>query len=198
MQIEDKYILAFSRSDLSQWLVHFCKEVIVNNKKLDHFGSLLNILEADEIYASCSEPIRRYNTFGACCFYDIPLSNYHEVIKTNPSDRRGYGIIVDKIILWHLGGRPVIYTDNTTSINWPESERYRLVYTDLKKVPPVDWTHEREWRIQGNLKLMYFECNRSWWWPCVENEIDSKTIFKKFPNIDEVYVIELGKIVTKN
>ena len=134
MNIDKRYLKALSRGDLSQWLVHFCKLTPMNNGTLlDAFGALKNILIFNKLFASKRISITKYEFKGATCFYDIPPSMYQQVIETNPNGRRGYGIIIHKTSFWALGGRPVIYTDNATSNDWPISERYRLIYTDLCK-----------------------------------------------------------------
>ncbi len=53
-----------------------------------------------------------------------------------------------------MGARPVIY------LLWREAEqllapeeRWRVVTSEMDRTPPVDWTHEREWRVAGDLPL---------------------------------------------
>lgn len=56
------------------------------------------------------------------------------------------GIVVPKQWLFELGGRPVIYQTDEEYFGLPEEYRWRHVRFD----PPngVDFTWEREWRIQ--------------------------------------------------
>jgi len=170
---------------------------MVDGTNLDAFGALKNILLANKLFASKRNSITQYEPEGATCFYDIPPMMYQQVIDTNPNNRRGYGIIISKTTFWALGGRPVIYTDNTTPDYWPTNERFKLVYTDLCKMNPVDWTHEREWRMKGDLNLQQLYVG-GYWWPCVEKIIDSQIILKSFPQISQIYIIELGKIINRN
>ena len=136
----NRYIKALSRDDLSQWLVHLCKTTFLNNIVLEPFDAMRSILRSNKVLASKIESISKYDPIGATCFYDAPPQNWKEIIETNPNNRRGYGLIVSKTSFWHLGGRPVIYNDNTSLEYWPEYERYRLVYTNLTREPPADWT----------------------------------------------------------
>lgn len=166
------YERAFQRSDLSQYVVHFVRaQTQITPQQLGNAGDALNsIFREMLIRPSQLDYVTRYSPGGAACFYDAPPSVWHEIAQTNPSDRQPIGIIVLKKALWQLGGRPVIYTDNADPEYWPEAERYRIVRTDLGRAPqPVDWTHEREWRVRGGLRLQQPQMNFTWWWPIVPN-----------------------------
>jgi len=190
MQME-AYQKAQSRSDLSQVLVHFTKEMTPNVKPFD---ILRNILNMGRVLASKAEYITRYYSDGTACFYDVPHQNWSQLINTNPSRRRGYGIIVMKVDFWHKGGRPAIYTENFDPFFWPESERYRISPLDLCKQPyPYDWTHEREWRIRGD--FYFYDVG---WWPCVEKIKDAIIAFAEYNFIHSIYVIELGRDLKKD
>ena len=184
--INQRYQLALSRSDLSQWLVHFSRSSV----------QLENIITEGFIHPSKMNHI--YSDKGAACFYDSPPSAWNEIINTNPNGRQGFGIIVAKNALWHLGGRPVIYTDNIFQSYWPDSERYRLIYTDLSREPyPADWTHEREWRIKGGLNLSSSDFTGTWWWPVVPSVEYLQNLWKLTQNIVSVYVISRRQVVNR-
>lgn len=188
------YIRASSRSDLSQWVVHFVRtsifrlpNVFMNGGQIFH-----NIMMEGQIRPSTSEQITRCCPFGATCFYDVPPKVWPEVISTNPNARVGLGFIVSKAALWSLGGRPVIYTDITSEGYWPENERYRLVHTDLLRSPqPIDWTHEREWRLRGPLRLYQQIFSYAWWWPIVPSEDWLPWIWHNYPLVHTVYVMSI-------
>ncbi|MBN2182336.1 MAG: hypothetical protein JW715_10515 [Sedimentisphaerales bacterium] len=196
--INHKYDLALSRSDLSQWLVHFSHSLVsLESNTLNAEQVLHNIIREGFIRPSLNNYITQYCNDGAACFYDSPPSVWQEILKTNPSDRQGFGIIVARNALWFLGGRPVIYTDNIAQ-NWPVQERYRLVYTDLTREPyPADWTHEREWRIKGGLKLNSSSINEIWWWPVVPSDDYLQNLWELSPGIVSVYVMNRGQVVPK-
>jgi len=192
------YIKALSRDDLSQWLVHFCKSLTFNGQQLNPFESLKSILNCNRIFASKMEAIIKYEPNGASCFYDIPPQNWWELINTNPNNRRGYGIIVSKSAFWFKGGRPCIYTENPSTISWPPDQKYRLIFTDLLRQPfPVDWTHEREWRVVGDFTFDPIPNQGYWWWPCVEKVVDCQVLYREFQNIDFVYVMELNRVLRR-
>ena len=84
------------------------------------------------------------------CFSEAPLEalggglvnpNYYS--KYSP-----FGIIVRKEWLFEQGGRPVIYQTNEEFENLPDSHKWRHVQYDPLSDPPIDFTWEREWRIQ--------------------------------------------------
>jgi hypothetical protein len=190
------YQKASSRSDLSQVLVHFTKEKIIDplTPNMQPLDVLHKILIEGKVVASTENYIKLYEPKGAACFYDVPYQNWPQLIETNPSGRRGYGIIVDKGDFWRKGGRPAIYTEIPESPEWPSSEKYRLSKFYLYNNTHIsDWTHEREWRICSD-----FIIENVRWWPCVEKIIDAQDIFKKYNAIHTIYVIVLGRFLGKN
>lgn len=198
--MKDNYIKALSRDDLSQWLVHFCKCSFIDGNYYTPFDALRNIMRIGKVFASKVECITRFDSEGAACFYDVPPQNYKELINTNPNNRKGYGLIVSKTAFWYKGGRPAIYTENTYCVEWPTSERFRLIHTDLDRSPtPIDWTHEREWRVRGDFTLSGIDIMGTWWWPCVETIFDSQMLFSEFNDkLHSIYVIELNRVLNKN
>jgi len=198
--INQRYELALSRSDLSQWLVHFSRSsVSLENNTLNAEQVLHNIIREGFIRPSLNNHITRYCNDGAACFYDSPPRAWPEIIKTNPNDRQAFGIIVSRNALWYLGGRPVIYTNNISQYYWPDQECYRLVYTDLTREPyPADWTHEREWRIKCGLKLNSSDISVIWWWPVVPSDDYLQKLWSLSPGIVSVYVMNRGRVVERS
>jgi hypothetical protein len=87
-----------------------------------------------------------------------------------------FGIAIDKRYAFRMGARPVIY------LPWREAEellapeeRWRVVTIEMDRNPPVDWTHEREWRVAGDLPLeaRYFSALVASW-------RDADAIFEHF------------------
>ena len=194
------YQRASSRSDLSQWVVHFVRPFTFQVNQLLNASDIFDkILTEGLIRPSLSGHVTRCCASGATCFYDTPPKAWPEVISTNPNSRPALGLIVAKTAIWHLGGRPVIYTDNTSDNYWPESERYRLVHTDLLRQPqPIDWTHEREWRLRGPLHLYQPTIPYCWWWPIVPSEDWLPYISQRYPWIHTIFVLSLGYSVVRN
>ena len=58
------------------------------------------------------------------------------------------GIEVSKQWAYSEGGRPVIYQPEEEYEQLPESHRWRHVRYELDAEPPIDFSWEREWRIQ--------------------------------------------------
>ncbi len=173
------YERAKSRADLSTSVVHLCKG--------ENAGTTLRqILRDLRVNASKRPEVVRGDPLGAACFYDVP-SPYDGLLRTNPSGRRGYGIIVTKESLWEVGGRPAIYTDDWAfPAGWPESERFRLIYTRLSRNPPVDWMHEREWRTRGALDLSTLQG----WYPLVPSREEVLALAAEFPTIESIACVE--------
>jgi hypothetical protein len=198
------YMRALTRSDLSQFVVHFIRGVVFQPDKLWYANEVFcKIINEGQILPSQSPFITRFCPSGATCFYDAPPNVWPEIISTNPSARQPLGIIVSKQALWSLGGRPAIYTENSTDDYWPIAERYRIVHTDLMRQPqPIDWTHEREWRLPGPLFLYQPPFNPTfgniWWWPLVPSEDWLQYIWVNLQGINAVFVMSLNRTVTRN
>jgi hypothetical protein len=90
----------------------------------------------------------------AVCLSEIPLAALHHF--TTPPERelatyRPYGIAFSKRTIFDVGGRPVIYIPDTEGDWIPIAQKWRQVRFELDK--EIDWTHEREWRLLGDLDL---------------------------------------------
>ena len=193
-----QYERALQRSDLSQWVVHFVRSSsMITPNCVGDAGEALDSIFRDSCIRPSFEHIAQYCADGAACFYDAPPRAWPEIAETNPSGRQPIGFIFRKTELWHLGGRPVIYTDLNNPDFWPESERYRIVYTNLSRLPdPADWTHEREWRIGGPLKFHQPQWAHQWWCPVVPTNDWANYLFRKYTGyLNSIYVIELNGLV---
>jgi hypothetical protein len=91
----------------------------------------------------------------AVCMFDIELPALRTVlIRENRRRYEPFGIAVDRRYAFKMGARPVIY------LRWREAreaieprEHWRVVSIEIDRIPAVDWTYEREWRLQGDLPL---------------------------------------------
>jgi hypothetical protein len=95
------------------------------------------------------------NKSSVVCLFDASLSDLARALA--PRNRRRYqpfGIALDKRYASRMGARPVIYMpwDEARRII-PEHELWRVVHLDIERVPAIDWSFEREWRIAGDLRL---------------------------------------------
>jgi hypothetical protein len=92
----------------------------------------------------------------AVCLSEIPLAALHHF--TTPPERelaqgtyRPYGLSFSKRTIFDVGGRPVIYIPDAEGGWIPTAEKWRQVRFELDN--GIDWTHEREWRLFGDLDL---------------------------------------------
>ena len=193
----EAYLRALPRDDLSQWLLHLCKHSVTPPGQ--PIEVLQKILGEGKITASRSEHITKYDPAGVVSFYDVPPQNWKELIDTNPNGRRGFGLVFAKNVLWFLGARPAIYTDNPND-SWPDTQKYRLINTDLNKQPnPVDWTHEREWRFREDFQFVQNDINLEspWWWPVAERIMEAQLVFRMYSGIHQIYVVELNQVINR-
>jgi hypothetical protein len=93
---------------------------------------------------------RRWAT-RAVCFTEVPLSGVQYFVGPKDKPRYShYGIAVSKEAAFKRGARPVIYLPDNEADWIPDEHKWRHVRFEFGK---VDWTHEREWRLPGDLDL---------------------------------------------
>jgi hypothetical protein len=130
-----------NRVDTSEFLVHFTKG---DNARND-FASIVNSAEL----RGGTGYIK--GNFRCVCFTEAPLHALQDILM-HPSDHcfkyAPYGIIVKKTWLFQHGGRPVIYQPDSEFADLPEAAKWRHVRYEPNATPPVDFTWEREWRVQ--------------------------------------------------
>jgi len=131
-----------TRRDISDKLIHFTK-----GENEEAFQHLRNIVEERHIIGT-SEKIK--GGYKCVCFSEAPLTSLEDGF-VNPDAYSRYspfGIILEKRWLYEQGGRPVIYQTNEEFNILPPELQWRHVRYEPNKEPPVDFTWEREWRIQ--------------------------------------------------
>ena len=83
-----------------------------------------------------------------------------------------FGLRFGKVAMYKKGARPVIYgrTEELKRI-LPPDEYWRIVNMYFETDNPVDWSHEREWRICGDYTFEYDE---------IEILVKNDIYYKKF------------------
>ena len=157
---EDWKDLTESRNVGSLYLTH----LIRGRSDEEAYNTLLKILEKGFLRASFSRRNNCDTVKGnqkVVCFQDTSFDVMQEIITGEKwLDReqgyREFVIQMPKEILFYNGARPVIY-DKANEIMGliDESIYWRVVNLDLNIATwqYVDWTHEHEWRIIGNVSL---------------------------------------------
>lgn len=153
------------RSDLTSHLVHLTRGGGADGKSPLVLEVLLKILREKKIKGSNPRSGFINGNQSAVCFQDTPLYHLSQNIyadqlyrKANPGAKTrylGFGVMFSKVQIFRRGGRPVIYERNATAKAFlPEAEWWRIVSYDLTTDDAlIDWTHEREWRILGDLEF---------------------------------------------
>jgi hypothetical protein len=119
------------------------------------FDVLKEILSSGTIRGSGNTGFVKGNR-PAVCLSEIPLSVMHHF--ANPPSQeiarypryRFYGIALSKRAVFEAGGRPVVYLPDGEADWIPAEEKWRHVRFEHGE---VDFTHEREWRVPGDLDL---------------------------------------------
>jgi hypothetical protein len=152
------------RADLSYGLVHLTRErneyetpqaveaSRTPKRVVPAFDVLKEILTSGYLKGSGNDGYVKGKQ-RAVCLSEVPLSAVHQ-FASSPEDTlaryRYYGLALSKSAVFSLGGRPVIYLPDSEASWIPEHERWRHVRFEHGA---VDFTHEREWRVAGDLQL---------------------------------------------
>ena len=134
-----------SRQDISDKLIHFTK----GENFEEAFQRLMSIVKEKRILGTSGMIKGGYN---CVCFSEAPLMSLPGGL-VNPdaySHYSPFGILVEKSWVFEQGGRPVIYQSDQEFYDLPEGLRWRHVRYEPNSETPVDFTWEREWRIQCN------------------------------------------------
>ncbi len=157
----------------SEWLLHWTrapKGQWAGESHDDHLRSSV-LTEADAVRSAFAtlqrivdEGVVRAtsgNTRGSVnvvCLADVPLVTLlaNRVFRSHRGrwDFEHYGIGVRKQRVWSLGGRPVIYGNESVWQSLPDGERpwFQLQKSQTGN-EPIDWTVENEWRLTSELNL---------------------------------------------
>ncbi len=130
------------RQDISDKLIHFIK-----GKNEEAFQHLLNIAKEGRILGT-SEKIK--GGYKCVCFTESPLISLKDgLVNTDAYSRYSpFGVLFDKSWIFGKGGRPVVYQADEEFDVLPESHKWRHVRYEPNRDKPIDFTWEREWRIQ--------------------------------------------------
>lgn len=141
------------RPDITHALIHLTgNRVSAGGLKADE--ALVSILKEGIIKGSGNGGFIKGSN-SAVCLTEMPLSSVKYYIDDGYSKHKyGYfGIAISKGKGWKAGARPVIYLPDNEACWIPAEEKWRHVQFDYGN---VDFTHEREWRVKGDLELRGF------------------------------------------
>lgn len=151
-----------NRNDISSRLTHLTK----GENTQEAFENLLRILETKKLIGSTTETGFIIGPTPAVCLQEAPLNAIAENLLYEKQLREetqckvrylAFGLRFNKAFIYRRGGRPVIYEEKETMKKLlPQEEHWRIVNYDLSNSAyMIDWTHEREWRVPGNLEFEY-------------------------------------------
>ena len=134
-----------AREDISDKLVHFIK----GNTFGDAFENLRSIVNEKRLIGGSGFIKGEYN---CVCFSEAPLSSLeHGLLNSSAYSRYSpFGVVFDKKWVFEKGGRPVIYQPDSEFDALPESHKWRHVRYEPTADEPIDFSWEREWRIQSD------------------------------------------------
>lgn len=148
-----------ARPDLTPYLLHLTKNTESEDECFG-YDNLVSILRTGEIWGSSSKRGFIKGPNKAACFMDVPFASLKYVLTPENSDPQApryepYGIAVTKRYAYGEGCQPVLYLSDaeTTELQIPRSELWRVVRFEVSKKGWISWLHEREWRCKGNFVL---------------------------------------------
>jgi len=143
-----------SRTDISNFLIHFTK----SESQEEAFRRLQKIV-LERTLIGTGTLIK--GGYPCICFSEAPLTSLKSgLVNPNYCSRYSpFGILVTKAWLFQRGGRPVIYESNEEYYSLPDSNKWRHMLYDPCRNPPIDFSWEREWRIQ--CEYLHFERNEA-------------------------------------
>src|SRR5205823_13313884 len=114
--------------------------------------NLITILKEGRVRAG-SGMIR--GNLRVVCLFDVALPEFEKILdRRNRRRYESFGVAVDKRYAFKMGARPVIYLPaHEAKRLLPAEELWRVVRLDMDRAPAIDWTFEREWRLNGDLPL---------------------------------------------
>ena len=148
LKVEDWWKRISRRSDMTRAVTHLTKEAKIDGKDLSALEVLVKILKEKKLKGS--------TTKSGFIVGNIIYQEELEENSKNPKVRyRPFGLSFDKQYIYEKGGRPVIYDKTNEAKEYLTREQYwRIVSYDLSDDDKIiDWTHEREWRVPGDLKF---------------------------------------------
>lgn len=167
-----------SRSDLTARLTHLTRPsttIDISGKDFDEINliavdNLIKILTEKKINGSSKEAYIVGDN-KAVCFQDAPLYALVQNVEherkrreANPKEKLRYcgvGLSFVKPDMYHYyGARQVIYEETEKAKTFlPQDEWWRIVDNEYKFIGNewdiTDWTHEREWRVRGDMEFEY-------------------------------------------
>lgn len=126
-----------SRTDLSNYLVHWLK----GGSNDEAFDTLRRIVLERRLLGGDGH-IR--GGYRCICFTEAPTTAFHQIIGRY----RPFGIQVSKHWAFERGGRPAIYQPDDEFDGLSDAHKWRHVRYEPNRTPPIDFSWEREWRIQ--------------------------------------------------
>lgn len=165
MKLEEWKKKIAERNDITGYLIHLTKGKEIENEKFNVFEILIKILKDKKLIGSTTESGFIVGDKRAVCFQESPIYSlsqniYYEqkLFKEEKLKKKRYvgvGLMFTKPYIYKKGGRPVIYDKTTEAKKYlPKDQWWRIVNYDLSDENNIiDWTYEREWRVEGELEF---------------------------------------------
>jgi hypothetical protein len=128
-----------ARPDMCDYLIHFTR----GGPAADAFDRFRAVVSECRLEGS-SGKVR--GAYPCVCFSEAPLPLPDGLVNPESYSRYSpFGVLFEKQWIFDQGGRPVIYQPDAEYDLLPDERKWRHVRYEP---PSVDFTWEREWRVQ--------------------------------------------------
>lgn len=161
---EDKWLRrGMSRMDYGSQVTHLTRSATIGGNWHSALDVLIKILRERRIMGSTTSKGFIIGDRPAVCFQEAPPYsicenihfewNLHQENRTDTMRYEACGLMFQKPYIFGKGGRPVIYEQKEVAKPLLHKDQWwRIVNYDLSNPEQfIDWTHEREWRVPGDL-----------------------------------------------
>lgn len=181
------------RPDISEYLIHFTSGATDN----EAYSRLCNIVDERCLNGSANKIKGQFN---CVCFSEAPI----QALSAGLVNDRGllryslFGVIFNKKWIFSRGGRPVIYQTDEEFVLLPDEIAWRHMRYEPNAATPVDFTWEREWRINtGRLEfspsvagIVFLDFDWASRFQCEFDLIQDSTVQQYAQMLDDQFIAE--------
>ncbi len=161
----EKYVSHFTRRQRGAWLdeseANYLDSLLLGhaNRHRGALATLQRIVVQQQLIAD--NRLTR-DASRVVCFTNRPLREFRRLrfFRNHLArwDFEPYGVAIDRAVLTSLGGRPVVYGDES---DWERMDSAHRPFFQRADGVSANWTIEAEWRVVGDLNLTHLRADEA-------------------------------------